>query len=340
MDMSAAIGGAYGRPMAYGYVRASTDRQTLTIAAQKRRIEDAVRGRELMRDWPYGWGGWFEDASISASIDWFERPEGQNIVRTVKPGDVIVVANFDRAFRSVKNLCETLATLQEMNVSLWLLDMQVDTGTAMGRAFAQMFAVLKEYELREISRRTREVSLDRIRQRKPGGGNYAPIGWRKQGKKARAVWVPYEIERRWCHVVVRMRHIHNLSFDKIQKLTKKARKYRGTLISEWSRPKLFKAYVAARIGFPILFPNELPYPEALGIYRSFGGDNEYDPSVRIVSFEDRFGVQQQFVVRPLPDFARIPPQYPVPSLYVSGLRDEPYGSLNPLRLGSSSCTQP
>lgn len=86
-------------PRVWGYARVSTDMQAdsgISLDEQQRKIE--ARCAEN------GW--WLErvyiDAGVSGSVPLGLRPEGEKLLRIVRPGDVVCAAKLDRMFRSAE----------------------------------------------------------------------------------------------------------------------------------------------------------------------------------------------------------------------------------------------
>jgi len=61
-------------------------------------------------------------------------------------GDKLVVWKLDRLARNVGDLCQIVNTLEEKGASLEILDQNIDTATATGKAFLQMLGVFAEFE--------------------------------------------------------------------------------------------------------------------------------------------------------------------------------------------------
>src|SRR4051812_18484217 len=89
---------------AYGYIRVSTDKQSLSPEAQKKTIEDAAGRMGLRID------GWYQDAptrnpdgsfndAVSGKVPITERKAGKELCARVRKGDVVIVSKVDRAFR-------------------------------------------------------------------------------------------------------------------------------------------------------------------------------------------------------------------------------------------------
>ncbi|ABP56566.1 Resolvase, N-terminal domain [Salinispora tropica CNB-440] len=83
------------------------------------------------------------------------RPElDKALLVAHRPGDQLVVTKLDRLGRSLENLIDLSAQLQDRNVDLVVLDQNIDTSTAMGRMFFQILGSIAEFEHALMSERT------------------------------------------------------------------------------------------------------------------------------------------------------------------------------------------
>lgn len=130
--------GRTGRVLRIGYARVSTAHQDL--AAQVARLEDA--GAQPI--WQETWTGTTAD-----------RPQWAGCLRSLRPGDQLVVTRLDRIGRSLGDLVRIAAELQEREVALVVLDQAIDTSTPAGRMMFGLLATVAEYEAALISERTR-----------------------------------------------------------------------------------------------------------------------------------------------------------------------------------------
>ena len=74
----------------------------------------------------------------------------------------VVVAGLDRAFRSVKDMHDTLGTWEIQGIAFKSLREQFDTGTAVGRLLLTLLAAVAEFEL-ELIRERVKAGMDRAR---------------------------------------------------------------------------------------------------------------------------------------------------------------------------------
>lgn len=84
------------------------------------------------------------------------RPVFDQVLRGLRPGDTLLVWDFDRAFRSTLDAIQTSERLMKRGVRLQILRMNLDTSTAEGEFFYTIMAAMAQFERRLLSRRTRE----------------------------------------------------------------------------------------------------------------------------------------------------------------------------------------
>jgi DNA invertase Pin-like site-specific DNA recombinase len=138
--------------MKIGYARISTREQNLTM--QVIALEEA--GCEKI----------YEEVTSGAKSD---RPILNNLIKQLRPGDVLVVWKLDRLGRSLKHLIELVQTFSEGNIGLCSLNDPIDTTTPGGRLVFNIFASLAEFE-RDIIRQRTQAGLEAARCRGKLGG--------------------------------------------------------------------------------------------------------------------------------------------------------------------------
>lgn len=74
----------------------------------------------------------------------------------LRHGDTLVITKLDRLGRSIKNLIDLAANLNERGVALRVLDQGIDTSTPGGKMFFHIVAAIGEFEADMISERTRD----------------------------------------------------------------------------------------------------------------------------------------------------------------------------------------
>jgi len=125
--------------MKYGYARVSTDDQNpaLQLSALKKAGCKTV----------------FKDDGLSGATT--KRPALLRCLKTLKPGDTLIVWKLDRLGRSLRDLIAMLDDLKHRGIKFRSLTEAIDTETPTGRAMWQMIGVLAELERSLITERTR-----------------------------------------------------------------------------------------------------------------------------------------------------------------------------------------
>ena len=151
--------------MLIGYARVSSSDQSLDL----QRDALAKAGIDKM----------FEEKRSGRSAD--DRPELQAAVEFARDGDVLVVTKLDRLARSVRDLHNILARLDEKKVGFRCLDQAIDTTSSTGRLTLSILGAVAAFELDIRAERQREgieaakrrgvyqgrksnIDLDRVRQ--------------------------------------------------------------------------------------------------------------------------------------------------------------------------------
>ena len=142
-------------PRAWGYGRVSTDMQAdsgLSIDEQQTKI----RARCVENGWSLE--KIFFDAGVSGGIALGSRPEGDKLLRTVRPGDVVVAAKMDRMFRSAADALYVIEGFKRRKISLWLLDLGNDcSGNGISELIVTILAAAAQFERGLISERIKDA---------------------------------------------------------------------------------------------------------------------------------------------------------------------------------------
>ncbi len=120
-----------------GYARVSTDDQHLTLQ------QDALGAA--------GCRTIYEETGSGKSAT---RPELENCLKALRPGDTLVVWRLDRLGRSLGDLVAIITGLKERGVAFESLTEKIDTNSAAGRLIFHVFAALAEFERNLIRERT------------------------------------------------------------------------------------------------------------------------------------------------------------------------------------------
>jgi DNA invertase Pin-like site-specific DNA recombinase len=164
---------------AIGYVRVSSEEQAdsgLGLEAQRQRIRAYcdLKGLSLTTI--------FEDAGISGGKALATRPAGSQLIAEAKKNKpILVVAKFDRLFRSVADAAHTIADFEKKGIELAAISEGFDMTSVYGRAMAQMASVFAELERAMIRERTK-AAMNVKRGRNERMSHHVPFGWDEGAK--------------------------------------------------------------------------------------------------------------------------------------------------------------
>jgi DNA invertase Pin-like site-specific DNA recombinase len=98
-----------------------------------------------------------------------QRPQLEQALTYVRPGDTLVVWRLDRLGRSLKNLLEIMSSLEERGIEFQSLTEFLDTSNPSGKLIFHLFARVAEFERAFTIERTRAgLAAARARGRKGG----------------------------------------------------------------------------------------------------------------------------------------------------------------------------
>jgi DNA invertase Pin-like site-specific DNA recombinase len=169
----------------YGYGRHSTNHQAITEEVQRQQVDAYCKYQLLPKGEELGDPFWFYDAATSGGKPLTEREQGLRMWCVLQPGDHIVVAKLDRAFRSVIDGVNCIEMLKAKGVHLHILDVHIDTSSAMGQFHVTIMLAFAQLQRQYISDRTKEVMARKKESGKwvGNGANSVPFGWKKAGKQ-------------------------------------------------------------------------------------------------------------------------------------------------------------
>ena len=112
-----------------------------------------------------------------------KRPALAECLRYVRKGDTLVISRIDRLARSAEHLLSLVRQLEEKGVTLKVLDQNIDTRDAAGKAFLGMLGVFAQFET-DIRK---ERQMDGIAKAKEKGVRFGrkPVLSQEQEQEAR-----------------------------------------------------------------------------------------------------------------------------------------------------------
>lgn len=134
--------------MTYGYIRVSTDKQT--VENQRFEITHYAELRQIQID------RWIEE-TISGTVSLDKRNLGK-LLKCVKPGDSIICSELSRLGRSMFMIMSILNSLMEQNVAVYTVKEGYKLGQDLqSKVLAFAFSISAEIERTLIAERTAEA---------------------------------------------------------------------------------------------------------------------------------------------------------------------------------------
>lgn len=84
------------------------------------------------------------------------RPVYEWVRASLQPGDMLVIWDLDRAYRSARDALNELDALRERGIAFRIANLHIDTSTASGILVYTIMSALAEFERRNLIQRTRE----------------------------------------------------------------------------------------------------------------------------------------------------------------------------------------
>jgi len=122
-----------------GYARVSTSEQNLDLQLTALQAADCTE--------------FYTDHGISGAD--FDRPGLSEALRTLSPGDMLVVWRLDRLGRSLVDLIRLITELGDRGIEFRSLSEAIDTSSSGGRLLFHLLAAMAEFERSLISERTK-----------------------------------------------------------------------------------------------------------------------------------------------------------------------------------------
>ena len=166
-------------------------------------------------------GGFVADPERPQSqLKFLQRAMGAHIAMRCQPGDRICVTSFDRLMCSADTR-DTLDWARMRDIGLIFIGQKIDTSTPHGREFIELLAELKGNDRRDIGRKIRARNKRRRELGLVTSGGQAPLGYQTKlivplgGGKPMKYYMPWEEERQYGELIVKMHDEMGLSYRRI-----------------------------------------------------------------------------------------------------------------------------
>nr|DAJ77854.1 MAG TPA: integrase [Caudoviricetes sp.] len=135
--------------MIYGYIRVSTDKQT--VENQRYEITEFCKKQEFIVD------RWITDEGISGTKDPSQRDLGK-LLKKAKRGDVIICSELSRLGRTLLMVMGILNYCMQQDIQIWTIKENYRLGNDISsKVLAFAFGLSAEIERNLISQRTKEA---------------------------------------------------------------------------------------------------------------------------------------------------------------------------------------
>ena len=159
----------------HAYTRVSTRHQAEdgeSLAVQERQIAGYAMMLGVVVDRT------FVEAGVSGSVPLADRPEGAALLAALKPGDIVIAAKLDRAFRDAGDALDTIKQLKARGVALHLIDLGGDvTSNGISKLVFTILAAVAEQERDRLRERVTQIKADQKARGRHLGG-IVPFGYR------------------------------------------------------------------------------------------------------------------------------------------------------------------
>ena len=164
------------------YARISLDRAGQSESPERQ--IGACQDLATAKGWGVARADIYVDRDLSAYKQGVIRPDYDRLLAVAEAGkfDVVLAYRLDRLSRSVQESLRLADRLNKCGVNLTLVTGEVDTTTAMGRAFFQISAVMAELEAATTAERLSLANAAAARAGRPHAGGSRCYGYTRDGQ--------------------------------------------------------------------------------------------------------------------------------------------------------------
>lgn len=166
----------------FGYARVSTTDQMLET--QYAELEAAGVPRNRI----------YDDKKSGRTLD---RKGLKRLIKTMRPGDTLVIWRFDRLARNARDLLSVTDMLTDNGIEFRSLKEGVDTNTATGKLMLTIIAAFAQFESDVNSERTRVGMANAAKQGRTGGRKHYILAYPKRLARFAELWLEGAIPDGW-----------------------------------------------------------------------------------------------------------------------------------------------
>ena len=163
----------------HAYTRVSTTEQAqegYSLGEQERQLREIAARQSPDKDFRL-----WSDPGVSGSVPLAERPEGGNMVKALRGGDLVIATKLDRVFRDMRDALNQVEEFRDRQIDCVLLDIcpdlkSITSQNSAGQFNFQVLAAAAQFERSRQRERQADSREARRRQGKPMNAN-PPIGW-------------------------------------------------------------------------------------------------------------------------------------------------------------------
>lgn len=272
----------YESGVVWGYARRSkqeraVDSESGSITGQRERLlnffENYIKPR--FPGHTYDPESVFVDEGVSGKVPIYSRKGGNRLCNAVNPGDLILVAAWDRGFRNLLDFLQSVTRWREARVLVYSANMPVDIRDDLQFGIVTMMAAMAQQERSLACRRSYDHKTQTLYKLKPISWKSIPYGYKSVGKDHLRHIVPCQHERELGALIFRLREEQGLDIERISSML-------------WLRHNLAKTQ-AERDGVTVRGKRMNYYIT----YRLYQKHKEGWPYYRGLKYEDLLAAQQE-----------------------------------------------
>lgn len=204
-------------PKAYIYRRCSHEDSRKSGLGMEAQLERCQRYFDFLKTGhaDLELGPLLEDEAVSAyKVPLIEREKGRVLNALLRPGDHVIFARLERAFRNARDCLNTLHLWETRSIVVHFADIALDLSTPHGKLFITITAGFSQCEAEMDSVRAKEVVAHMRAKGRPAGGAPRP-GFKWTGPKGKRRYVRDKQVRAIMQQIVALRDQYGMTWWQI-----------------------------------------------------------------------------------------------------------------------------